>query len=656
MKTILQAVFALVCIAPFSLCAQSPNKVKFGDVKADDFRNTSYSLDTSAGAVVIVDVGDSEIEPNYSGEGFHLKYKRYRRIHILKKSAYEAATNEISLYVSGEDKEKLIDLDAVTYNLENGKVVKTKMPGSASFTEKVDKNHLTQKFTLPQVKEGSIIEFRYEIHSDFMYNLQPWSFQGEYPRLWSEYTVKVPHFLNYVMLSQGYLGYTLTKEDEFRNPTYAEFYGVKKYWAIQNVPSLTIEPFTTTLRNHISSIEFQLASTSTPLQYKTFIGTWESLTKELMSDSRFGSNLDSEKGWIKEITQPLIQGKTSADDKARAIYKYVQENYKCDDYVDLYLNTNLRDVVKKKGGGVADINLLLMAMLNVAGLKTSPVILSRTSMGVTSPFYPLMNRFNYVVCELNLDNTIILLDASHAYLPYGMLLPECYNGPARVIDQLAQGISLNSDDIMQVSSVIINANLDKDGYHGNISKNMSNVGSYDARVDVGKNGKENYLKDLSKKSSSDYTYSKFELEGVDNTDENISLHYEFKNNGSEADIYYITPMITGGYKENPFKSANRFYPVELPYPLTETFIYNLEVPEGYEVEETGKPMKVLLDAEGKDGYFQYIVAKGTKSVIVQSALVIKKTKWNPEEYDFLRTFFKHVVDKQQSLIVLKKKS
>jgi hypothetical protein len=74
---------------------------------------------------------------------------------------------------------------------------------SGVFQDKLSKNQLVKKFTFPAIKEGSIIEYEYTIHSDFIFNLQPWEFQGAYPRLWSEYNVSIPEFLYYVFLSQG---------------------------------------------------------------------------------------------------------------------------------------------------------------------------------------------------------------------------------------------------------------------------------------------------------------------------------------------------------------------------------------------------------------------------------------------------------------------
>jgi hypothetical protein len=91
------------------------------------------------------------------------------------------------LYTDGKIEENLDNLKGVTYNLENGKVIETKLESGSIFKDKLSKYYTVRKFTLPAIKEGSILEYTYVIKSDYLFNLQPWEFQGEYPRLWSEY-------------------------------------------------------------------------------------------------------------------------------------------------------------------------------------------------------------------------------------------------------------------------------------------------------------------------------------------------------------------------------------------------------------------------------------------------------------------------------------
>ncbi len=157
------------------LAAQEKSRAKFGNVTAEDFKQTVYSIDSNANAVVIADIGSTQIVGNNKA-GFSLQFKNYRRAHILNKNGYDIGTVEIELYSSGEDEEELENLKAVTYNLVNGKVVETKLDiKSGVFKDKLDKNRVRKKFTLPNLKEGSIIEYEYRIQSDFIFNIKQWT-------------------------------------------------------------------------------------------------------------------------------------------------------------------------------------------------------------------------------------------------------------------------------------------------------------------------------------------------------------------------------------------------------------------------------------------------------------------------------------------------
>lgn len=131
--------------------------------------------------------------------------KRYRRVHILNKNAFDAASESIFFYKNMDVEEELDKLKAVTYNLENGKVVETKLDTkNGVFKETINRNRFVKKFTMPNVKEGSIIEYEYTVRSDFFTQLDPWLFQGPYPVLWSEYNLELPEFLGFTFLSRGY--------------------------------------------------------------------------------------------------------------------------------------------------------------------------------------------------------------------------------------------------------------------------------------------------------------------------------------------------------------------------------------------------------------------------------------------------------------------
>ena len=266
-----------------------------------------------------------------------------------------------------DDEEKLDKLKAVTYNMENGKLVETKLDVKANvFKDKLDKNHMIRKFTFPNIKEGSIIEFEYTIISDYLQNLQPWEFQGSYPRIWSEYNLSLPDFFNYVFLTQGYKGYDVNEKKE-RNEQFrifdsrgsgaSEKFDISSkvmdyHWVIKNVPAMKEESYTSTLDNHISKIEFQLSEYRNPLQYRNIMGTWSKLADDMLKSEYFGQPLSKDNGWLGDITNPLMKGINSKLEQAKKIYAYVRDNFTCTDHSDLFMAQTLRNLVKTRNGTV----------------------------------------------------------------------------------------------------------------------------------------------------------------------------------------------------------------------------------------------------------------------------------------------------------------
>jgi len=320
------------CITSF---AQSKSKFKFGDISEKDFNTKVYSIDSNANAVILADIGSSEIQGN-DKSSFSLVFKKFQRVHILNKNGYDIASVSVPLYVDGSDEEKLDNVKAVTYNLENGKVVEYKLDVKSNiFKDKLNKNYIIKKFTLPNIKEGSIIEFQYTVTSDYIRHLQPWTFQGIYPCLWSEYNVAIPEFFRYVFLTQGYKTYDVTEKKE-RNESYRimetrgagaterfEFNAkvTDYHWVIKDVPAMKEESYTSTVKNHITKIEFQLSASSSPLQFHDYMGTWSQLADDLLKSEYFGQQLNKDNGWLDDITNPLTKEVSDKLEKAkRCIY------------------------------------------------------------------------------------------------------------------------------------------------------------------------------------------------------------------------------------------------------------------------------------------------------------------------------------------------
>lgn len=662
------AFFVLFFLASFALQAQNEPDTKFGKITPSDLERKVYTIDSNANAVVLYEVGTSKFEGN-SKDWFSVVFKCRRRIHILNKNAYSLADIEIPLYDDGSYEAKLTSLKASTYNLENGQVVETKLDKANVFKERLDKNYSLKKFTFPNIKEGSIIEYEYEINSDFIQQLMPWSFQGTTPRLWSEYTVSIPQFFNYVFLSQGYNGFYKNDRKNYRS-TYvireqrtagpsevnSVSCGVTDYhWVMKDIAALKEESFTSTLQNHIAKIEFQLSAFADPLQARNIMGTWPELMKSLLAHEYFGGNLKTPNFWLSDMVKPLTSTATTDLEKAQKIFAYVRDNYTCTDHSSVYMDHQLKDMGKLKSGNVSEINLLLTAMLRYANINVSPVLLSTTGHGYAYELYPLLSRFNYVVARATINGKDYLLDASRPHLGFGKLTPECYNGYARVVNEEAIALPLVSDSLKErkVTNIII-ANDEKGNWQGSFSQYAGYNESYDMRNRINDKGREAFFNEFKNTYGMDVTLKNTGIDSLNMYDLPLRAHYDMDFKLEKDDILYVNPMFGENKKENPFKSSERSYPVEMPYTSDETYILSMEVPKGYEVDELPKQIKIKMNDAG-DAYFEYLITNSNDIISLRTRIYWKRAYFSPDEYESMREFYKMVVSKQNEQIVFKKK-
>ena len=649
--------------------AKSP--VKFGKVTPADFDLSASKFDTAADAVVVADIGSSVIEGNSKG-WFSIQFRHFRRMKILNKKGFEAATVEIPLYTSGDATEKVDGLKAVTYNLENGKVVETRLDGASVFTEKVNKHLIQKKFTFPALKEGSVIEYEYTQYSDFLTNLQPWEFQGEYPCLWSEYEVSIPNFLQYVTLSQGYLPFDVNTSNSTNTNFRVTIPGgagrdeqvsfddmvADHRWVIKNVPALKEEPFTTTVENYISKIEFQLSRYAFPNSMtKDIMGNWVTTSKELMKEDDFGADLSSGNGWLDEDMKAITKGAAEQGEKAQKIFAFVRDNFTCTSRGSFYSSAPIKTVFKNKNGDAAGLNLLLVAMLNHEHIRAEPVILSTRNHGFTHDFYPLITRFNYVVARALIDSSWQYLDASSRWNSYGRLPAYCYNGHARVIDpESPEPVYFLADSLKEASLTTVFMNSEGKGMLSGTCKVMPGYyGSQTCREKLHDKGEKDFFKSIQQGIGSEVELSNTSIDSLKQVDMPVAINYDFKiKSDSTEDIIYFNPMLIDAVKENPFKAADRQYPVEMSFVRDETYVLNMEIPQGYTVDEMPKSAKVLFNED--EGSFEYLMVKNEDQIQFRCRLQLKKANYKREDYATLRDFFAFVVKKENEQIVFKKKS
>ena len=400
----------ILCLLLCNTIIAQKSPIKFGDIPMSDMNLSSYDKDTSAAAVILTDYGYASIDI-YSSTA-KLNFDRHVRIKILKKEGLSWANAEIPLYHAGSTDENVTALKAATYNLENGKIVASTMAKSAVFKEKFNKNINLQKFTLPNVKEGSIIEYSYTISSEFLTSFPDWEFQHDIPCRHTEFWAMIPDFFMYQKFMNGYIPVT---SYEVKPKSISGYSAQGHHWIIKDVPAFRPEPFMTSERDYKSKINFAISHYTIEGRTHEIMGSWDKMRSNLLQNEAFWGAIKGS-GFLKKIVDEITAGKNTAKEKATAIHNYIRANVSWDGTED-YLAEPLRKVLDEKKGSAGDINILLASMLAKAGINVEMILLSTREHGFIRVTAPMSKQFNYVICLADVDGKQVMLDATEEYHP-----------------------------------------------------------------------------------------------------------------------------------------------------------------------------------------------------------------------------------------------
>ncbi len=663
----------LLCLSLslYHLEAQDKPGYKFGKITPEDFNLGLKKFDSGANAVIISDIGNTSFEGNNDGF-FTLIFTRYMRVKIINKNGFDVGNYALLLRHNSEgSNEKLSSLKGSTFNLEGGIVKETKLDEKSVFKEKYSKNLDRHKFSMPALGEGSIYDLEYTIRSPFTNELRPWSFQGEFPRIWSEYTVTIAPPFHYVMLVKGDQDFDInTSKEIYGNFAIREEGGtarselyrvsgnsIQHHWVKKNVPALHEESYTTTLDNYNSSVAFQLNyfQWTNESERHNHLDTWPAASKTLLEDEDFGLALSRENGWMSDELNVIVAGSQTEEEKTRKVYYYIRDNFKSTSSEGKYAHSSLKEVFKKREGNVADINLLLTAMLRKAGIRADPMILSTRDNGIANVMYPLLSEYNYVICAVYPSGKFFELDASRPYLGFGQLTVACYNGWGHIInEEKPLPVEISADSMRETSMTSVLIYTDEKGKtSGTFKSTLGQSESYRVRDEIISSSLKSYEKKVQTSGGTDIIIGEFGVDSLKKFDFPLTLHYDFDLNTSGSDIIYFSPMMGDVYKSNPFKSVDRHYPVEMPYQIDEVYILNMDIPAGYQIDELPKSTRVMYNEN--EGMFEYLVQKGESNLQMRVRLKLNKAFFPVEEYNTLRDFFAFIVKKESEQIVFKKK-
>lgn len=637
---------------------------ELGKVTLKELEEKRHPLDSTAVGAVLYNKAKTSF--TYTGKnGFSVVHEFEIRIKIYKKEGLYLANYEVPYYIGYENlKPEILKItDGATYNIENGKVGKTKLAAEGTFKEKVNENWKTSTITLPNVKVGSIIEFKYILKSENLVSFPEFHFQREVPVNYAELKTIIPIFYIYKPILKGSLEVKTEQKIGDGHQNYNNEYNVSEslsykqltsVHSLADIPALKEENFVDNKDNYKSSINYELELIRYPGQAdKNFSQTWEGVAKTIYGSDDFGKQLKAREYFEGDL-RLIIKDSKSQEEKLNIIFNYVKAKMAWDGKYGIFTDKGVRKAYLDRTGNIAEINFILINMLNSAGITTSPVLLSTVRNGIA--VFPNRTAFNYVIVASEIDGKRILLDATNKFTVQNILPVNTLNWQGRLIRENGDSKEINLVPEFSSKSVInLISSIGKDGnISGKVRIQKTEYEAFVFREKYSGVNREKYLEMLENEFSG-VEIKNYILENELNLASPIQEIFDFTSNAHSeiiGDKIYINPLLFFTTIKNPFLQENRIMPIYFGYPKQNKFNVNIEIPEGYEIESLPQPIFITT---GEDvGSLKYNIQVSGNRIQISVSFEINKMLVAADFYPVLKDFYKKMIEKQNEKIVLKK--
>lgn len=654
--------FSVICILAIILISADAfaqtieiNK-RFGKVSKEELEMKEYPADTSASAIMLYENTLVSIDFDASG-GFKLNTKKHQRIKILKEDGLDWGDVEMIYYYSNILRDNISAIDVVTYNLVDGKVVETKMPGKYIFRDDYTEDYKKLSFSAQEVRVGSVIEIRYAVNSNIYWEIDEIYFQKTIPVNISECTVRLPEMFEF---NKKQLGFNPVKYEYAAETgslslgagsTYTYTVNVDKYSATE-IPAFKMEPYVYNADQYYTALHYDIKTLTIPGSvYENFTVNWADVDNSYL-DSDMMRRFRAQCQFKDEMAALALEG--SDVEKIAAVVDFVKGKVQWNRDYDI-LPQIISQAVKAQSGSNADINCIIAGCLREAGYAVEPVMVKFRSSGALLDFQPEMHPYDTFILKVDApDGKSYYLDggASGGYV--NILNPLMLVERGRILrpDGRSEWVDLTklgrSGTIMNVRAKVTPEGL----LAGSLNAKFSGQDSYREKASYNSfDDEDGYIEDIENENLIEVI--EFEAADMKKYSSSASYNYTYEDELTESgDRIYINPFVTRFHSKDSFKSIKREYPIDFPYAYMVNYMFTLDIPEGYMVEQL--PENALVKLQGLDATLKLLASERGPAIMISFSYTQNKMTGLASDYESIREFWQYMNDVYESMIVLKK--
>jgi hypothetical protein len=626
----------LLCLIAFTVVAQNKQAAPvvepqpYGKIDKADLEMTSCDFEKDASAEVLFDVGKMD---SYSG----INMTRHRRIKIFNERGVNSAN--VRLIFNDFANNKIEDLEAETINLENGKIVFTPVDKKQIYKQKIDKIYSALVFSFPDVKPGSVIEWKFvETFPD------NWYFQDILPVRYSEIQTAFPGTISFSFIP--HISQPFVKN--IGNPTDA-----LQTKALANIVSLPDEPFMRSRSDNLQRMELIVHGVNGGITF-----TWAKIAQRLTMFSDFGDQFDNKVAGEADIIKQAKSLPTD-DDRIAFIFNYVKNAMKWNGVTHFYTDEETGLSWDKKTGNSAEINLIVYHLLKKSGINALPMVVSTPEKGKLNPFNPNMFGFDNTIVYAKTDSgAYYVLDATNKYNLYNVIPKDELNTFGFMIDKDKEIYKTtymgNEDPVLR--SVFLKADIKPEGKMAGTVEITSPSYNKIAEVDKYKtDGETKYIEYL-RDGDNNLKISALKMQNMDIDSLPLLQDADFTMDlsGSDENYIYFNPNMFTSTQKNPFLSESRFSDIDLGFRDNMLLNGQYTIPAGYKVDALPKTITMIMPDSSI--IFRRVVNQENGTIAIRYLINHVKSVYYKENYPDFYAFYKKMFELLNEQIVLKKSS
>ena len=641
-------VVTILTILFFSIISNAQD-YDFGKVSKMELLENTYPEDSSAVAAYLYKFRKTYYlySPN---SGFSLVTEIHERVKVYNKDGFSFATKTINLAKHSSNLESVSKIKAFTYSIEDGEILETKLEKDGIFKSEYSKNLNQVKITLPNVKEGSVLEYKYKITSPFIQSIDEFRFQEGIPIKKLKASISIFDYFKFNQRQKGFLVLNPITKREMNS--HLGTHDIITSYNLTNIPALKNESFVSNIDNYRAGVKFEIVSLEVPGEMsENFAKSWEDVVETIYKDPSFGNEL-AKTNYFEEDLNQYLEGVNGDEIRAQKVLSFVKNKVKWNNRLGVGTDEGVKKAYKINTGNAGDINLMLVACLKHAGLNAYPVILSTRDNGIQ--LFPTLQGFNHVIAGVKDGDSYITLDATEKYSSLNVLPMRDLNWFGRAI--MKDGTSEMVDMLPSkkaVETTMLDLEISDDGtIEGSSKQRFTGHYAMLLREKYASETEVEYIDKL-KQQYSGLEISNFEIGNKAETDKPFNQAYDvFAEEGIDESSgkLYFSPMLYLSVSESPFKSKKREFPIDFGYPWQDRFIISIKLPEGYKVDVL--PENVILSLPEKLGKFTYSISEIGGFIKLSSSISFNNPLIKNDYYDGLKEFYRQIIEKQTEKVVL----